>query len=41
MLQVIKLIEPKSAAKGFTLTERGHAVLAAFGGPLSVPAVDA
>jgi hypothetical protein len=40
-LEVIKLIEPKSAAKGFILTERGQAVLAALGGPLSSPAPDA
>jgi hypothetical protein len=32
-LEVIKLVEPKPAAKGFILTERGHAVLAALGVP--------
>jgi hypothetical protein len=41
MLQVIKLIEREPGTTRFTLTERGHAVLAALGGPLSSPAPDA
>jgi hypothetical protein len=41
VMQVIDLIEREPGAKGFTLTDRGHAVLAALGGPLSSPAVDA
>jgi hypothetical protein len=40
-LQIIDLIEREPEATRFALTEQGHAVLAALGGPLSSPAADA
>jgi hypothetical protein len=41
IMQVIDLIEREPGTTRLTLTERGHAVLAVFGGPLSSPALDA
>jgi hypothetical protein len=35
IMQVINLIEREPGATRFTLTEQGHVVLAALGGPLS------